>query len=349
MEVAISQLALLCSVGRLADQGVAAIRAGVSRPHPIDTFPLVDPHTQELIPLIGHPIRGYAEGFNLLGYWRRTASGVLDELKQKINVLTEGYWRETALILALPFLVGGRFQVEQEPTIDLKAALMQPLCRAAKLAIAKENMHVCMRGHVAAIEAMILARQLIANQCVRQVLVIATDSYLDSLTLEWLATEGRLKCPENPTGLAPGEAAAGILVEGADCCSRPLANVDHLEVSSSASGENRDGEVLSRLLRSTVAKSQQQFGGDIVCDQNGELWRAKQLSGARLLARDSVHPNCRIVMPAISIGDTGAASAAVSLIVAATALYRGYASSEKSIVLASSECGDLGAAMLSRT
>ena len=71
-------------------------------------------------------------------------------------------------------------------------------------------------GHAAAAAALVRAEQLITTGICRRVLVAAVDSLVDPMSLDWLAAEDRLRGPETPDGLAPGEAAVCWLLGPAD-------------------------------------------------------------------------------------------------------------------------------------
>ncbi len=69
-------------------------------------------------------------------------------------------------------------------------------------------------GHAAA--ALRRAEELITGGSCRRVLVAAVDSLLDRQSLDWLAADDRLRGPETPDGVAPGEAAVCWLLGPAD-------------------------------------------------------------------------------------------------------------------------------------
>lgn len=71
-------------------------------------------------------------------------------------------------------------------------------------------------GHAAPAAALLRADELIASRACRRVLITAVDSLLDPLSLAWLVSTDRLRGPETPDGVAPGEAAACWLVGPAE-------------------------------------------------------------------------------------------------------------------------------------
>jgi 3-oxoacyl-[acyl-carrier-protein] synthase-1 len=107
---------------------------------------------------------------------------------------------------------------------------------------------------------------------------------------------------------------------------------------------------LSRALARTleVASPRAPFVGDLISDQNGENWRAGELSYARLRLTGRLGEGLRLMLPAISLGDVGAATAGVAVCVAASALVRGYSASDRVLIAASSEGGQVGSVSLRR-
>ena len=77
MRVVISACGLVTAVGRSAPAACAAIRAGIARPRRVSYFMALDEETQEETPVTGYPIRGYTEGFNMVGCWLRLARGAV--------------------------------------------------------------------------------------------------------------------------------------------------------------------------------------------------------------------------------------------------------------------------------
>jgi 3-oxoacyl-[acyl-carrier-protein] synthase-1 len=90
------------------------------------------------------------------------------------------------------------------------------------------------------------------------------------------------------------------------------------------------------------------FLGDLISDHNGEEWRANELAGARLRLHNKVHPESPLVLPCSCLGEVGAASGAVGMCIAARAFTRKYSKGDRTLILMSSERGDVGAACLKR-
>jgi 3-oxoacyl-[acyl-carrier-protein] synthase I len=114
------------------------------------------------------------------------------------------------------------------------------------------------------------------------------------------------------------------------------------------SGRNNRGVSLAQAIQQAlqVGGISSPFRGDVISDHNGEEWRAVELAGARILLHAHLGPDAVLVLPATCIGDVGAASGAVAVGVAVRAFIRHYASGDRSLVLCSSDHGDVGAILL---
>jgi len=90
------------------------------------------------------------------------------------------------------------------------------------------------------------------------------------------------------------------------------------------------------------------FNGDLISDCNGEEWRAQELGSARMRLGNELGNATRFLFPGSSMGDVGAASAALGICLGVRALQRGYARGDQSLVIASSDYGAVGAVGLFR-
>lgn len=358
MEIAVTGLGMVTTVGSDARAACAAIRAGIARPREIPSFTLLDVETCEESCLVGHPIDGYADGFAVSGAWLRLALGSLDDLVRSASLPGPeelGFWQRTGLVVVAPALLLHRFGEGADDPADLRAAYLERLLELWGPQIAPASAALVAGGNAGAIVAVEEALAAIAGQVADRVIVLGADSYLDDLSLGYLSEADRLKTEDNPAGLAPGEAAASLLLEPVSAARRRGARVEALlsaaasdrEPRAFLSGDQSQGEGLGRAIRRclTEAGGPLPFEGDLVSDLSGEPWRAHELATATVRASDLLR-SARSVHPAASLGDTGAASGAISLCVAARSLARGYARGRRVLVVASSEDGLVGAAEL---
>ncbi|HYO73064.1 MAG TPA: hypothetical protein VEU33_44080, partial [Archangium sp.] len=217
MELAITSLGMISSVGHSVGPACAAIRAGIVRPQPLHSFRVLVSQPIEEVPLTAHPIRNYTEGFALVGRWLRLASGAWADLLQYGSFPDRSYsdfWKRTGLVVAIPFPDEESLSGQKEQDLELlKGAYVLPLLKIADVPLRPENAHLLWSGHTGALDALCHAKRMLESTEVERVIVLAADSYLDEALLEGLLSQRRLKTPSVPCGLMPGEAAACFLVE----------------------------------------------------------------------------------------------------------------------------------------
>ena len=149
-------------------------------------------------------------------------------------------------------------------------------------------------GHAAPAAALLRADALLTSRTCRRVLVAAVDSLIDPLSLAWLASTNRLRGPETPDGVAPGEAAACWLIGPAE----PAA-LAQIATGHQPTGPRSAVADAERWLR---AAGETPRGRDWV-DLTGEPWRARAWGQtAHRLGR------AEEVVPADGWGDLGAAA-----------------------------------------
>lgn len=198
-------------------------------------------------------------------------------------------------------------------------------------------------GRTAAIELVDRAGQLLAGGQVDRVLLVVADSLVDPDRHESLDTAGRVRSSRSPAGMMPGEAGAGLVL-----------TADGAGPHILGTGHGRELQPIAGPTISTGSGLQQAIGGLL---PDGPVWALPDLTGedyrARewglLLSRLSPRLNVgRLTHPASSIGDCGAAGAAVQLAIAATGLQRGWAGSAHALVTAAADDGRRSAALLGK-
>jgi 3-oxoacyl-[acyl-carrier-protein] synthase-1 len=358
MGLAITGLGMVSSLGLGVIQACAALRAEIVRPRELVYFQVLEEDSQELVPLMGHPIHGFTDGFAPLGRWLRLVRGAVDDLLAQGSVpggTDKGFWQRTGLIWVGPVLDEARFLEPRQlgPQV-LKQAFLQQLLQVLELPLAPSGLHSIHLGHAGTAAALQLAREQLASASVERFLIVAMDSYLDRLSLEWLHAHRRLKAPDMPVGLMPGEAAVCVLVEPLSRARRsgtPVQGfVTHAEVGQEphpfAARSRNLGEGLSQVIGAALSRGLPPgvaFQGDVISDLNGESWRASQWGHTAVRLRSQFQGRTRLVLPCASLGDTGAASGAVGLCSAIRSFARRYASGPYSLVVSSAEHGATGA------
>jgi 3-oxoacyl-[acyl-carrier-protein] synthase I len=361
MELAITSLGMISSVGYGVAPACAAIRAGIVRPQPLHSFRVLVSQPVEEVPLTAHPIRDYTEGFALVGRWLRLASGAWADLLQYGNFPDRShsdFWKRTGLVVAIPFpdeeSLSGR---KEQDLALLKSAYVLPFLKIANVPLRPEHTHLLWSGHTGALEGFCHAQRMLESTGIERVIVLAADSYLDESLLEELLSQRRLKTPAVPCGLMPGEAAACFLVEpqwGTRARrARPEAMVRAVTTARderfSMAGPHT-GTLLAQVIERALdmAGLTSPFLGDVHTDLNGENWRASHVAHAQLRLSQRLSPDIRIRASAHSLGEVGAASGAVAVCIACRSYQRGYALADTSLILMLSERGHFGAMLLER-
>ncbi|RJS21811.1 hypothetical protein DRW03_15845 [Corallococcus sp. H22C18031201] len=358
MTLALTSMGMLSSVGHDVVAACAAIRAGITRAAPIIGTDVLDLDSGEMIPVTGHPVRGVTEGFHFLGLWTRLAERAVRNLiayGQLPEPEQAAFWSACELLVVTPSLVPARYPVLDEPIeLDfLKQDYAETVLEVTGLAIPRTRIRAFPEGHVGVAAALEFAERSITGGHAARCLIVAVDSYLEPDTLDWLASRQRLKHGDHPVGLMPGEAGIALLLEApraaetrqgrVDAWVQTLALTDTRRPLEAKDGR-RDGIALAEAL-SAVLPPRAPFRGDLLVDLNGEEWRAREF-GSALARLGSTVAEARVVMPALFLGDTGAASGGVSICVAARAFARGYARAPEAIVLSLAESGRVAALRL---
>jgi 3-oxoacyl-[acyl-carrier-protein] synthase-1 len=348
--------------------------SGIARPKELGYFTVVDPELQEPQGVVGHPIEALTEGFHLFGLWLRVGIKCLEDLLGRAAATLGDSPRgaaplgpRVALIAVTPDIRSARFMSEGDESADaLRAPYLDRL--AKRFGISPALTYAVPAGSTGVFAAIETADALLAEGRVDRVVVLAVDSLLDTLSLDWLASAHRLKSVSAPTGLMPGEGGAALLLErpggsGLGVTVRAVAAETHTEgeLTSAARGA-RLARVLRRCLdRSAVAAGVADgaalagvadaigaagAGSLLVSDQNGEQWRAEEMGYCGLHLADRWPARAEIVLPALSVGDTGAAGATLGCCIGALALKYPPAAARESVVVASTIEGSAGAALL---
>lgn len=351
----IGSVGMISAVGHDAASSTAAIRAGVGRPRPLPGLATLDLDAGAARAAVGHPIDGVTNGFAGVGLWKRLGErAVSDLLRQGSNSRDRSRWSSAGLLLVLPLLDPHRFLLDEAVDPEaLRSDVGVALVELLELPIVPSNVEVLCGGHAGTLAALEMAIARISSGVVERCVVLAVDSYVDDCSLAWLASGMRLKMDEEPTGLVPGEAGGCFIVESA-AAARRAGNSPRVAVKTVRTGHTRkrwsdstgrDGIELARTLETVVAGGAP-FAGDVLIDLNGEGWRAREIGGALTRLQGVFGPGVRWLTPATSLGDTGAASAAVAVCVAVGAHQRGWARGAESLVVSMSDDGAVGAARI---
>ena len=210
-------------------------------------------------------------------------------------------------------------------------------------------------GHAGGFEALDQARTWLRAGQADAVVVAGVDSYLAPETLEWLEAEEQLHGAgplNNAWGFIPGEAAGALLLATAgSAVSGGWADVLAVglgrESKLNKSGEVCIGEGLTQALRRAL----DEVAGagvidNVVCDMNGEAYRADEYGFCGLRVRDRLRDPTDFLAPADCWGDVGAAGLPLHLLLAASACRKGHAKGPLTLLWGSSDGGGRGAAVI---
>lgn len=340
IRAAITGVGLSTALGQTAGS-CAALRAGTSAPRRLPfEISLGDGESEAAV---GYP-NELADGFSQIGAWVRLASLSLDDLQHHaaLELADPPLLARGALAIALPAVSRDRFgwDLSREPR-GLHDEVALPVADLAGVPALGSTALLATDGHPSAFGAW--SALLASADGPERILSVAADSYVDEPTVSWLSAEGRLKGPDRPTGLMPGEAGAALLLETDRAARQRAASVlGWVEAVSIARprpgraraaprGEDAEdarwlppaapglGRTIADVVRRVLppAPDGAPWRGDLYLDLNGEYWRADAWGHAAVHLRSQVDLDaCRLSLPADSLGETGAAGACVAVALA---------------------------------
>lgn len=332
-DLAITGLGLVTPVGLNAAASVAALRAGVSR---LSQLPYLEimVDRDEAGPVIGAEVPRLPAGRHGIERLKRllepsfrealTDAGADETTRLGVYLGTSG---------ARP---GGRVLSQ---TRGLRDALLAVQEQGLQITVAK----LVPAGRAAALQAIRVAAEALEQGQVDLALVGGADSWVSPRALLWLRQNGKLAEYPRRTGMMPGEASGFLALENVDRARNRGARIYARLAASSgrhepvAYGEASNAVALAQAVRAVWSDVLDQHIL-MLTDQNGERYRATEWCFAEPKALN-YYRTMQWLTPANCIGDTGAASGAVTLAWAATALRRGYARTNQALVWGASDEG----------
>ncbi|NVJ09477.1 hypothetical protein HUW63_30150 [Myxococcus sp. AM001] len=304
---------------------------------------------EQEVPLVGHPIAELMDGFQGVGRWFRLGRFALSDLLRYSGLESSdsAFWRQCGFIVCVPGLDPERFAFPPEDARLLPRRFLQ----SARLPIPGANVSFVDEGPLGPLIALQQIRKKLDEGTWQRAIVLAVDSLVDASSLRWLKAARRLKTPERPTGLMPGEAGACLLVEA------PRGGLagDTVWITGCAADRSQGakasavqrGMTLSRVIQEALGGT---VGvGDVLGNHNGEVARATAWGTARTnLAAERLAVHHRESWPAISLGDVGVPGAIVAISMAARAFARGYARGDASLVWSIGDDGAAGSCVVQR-
>jgi hypothetical protein len=383
-DVCLTGLGMTTSLGDDAVTSCAAARARMVNPSTIDLFKVGDPENMEGSPVKVHAACDVTRGFEGDARLLRLLVSALADLWSTTDAASFG--DKPRFYLSLPHpqrIYMGLPRFEEEARADLEEEIRELgpgsdprvwaeglLRRALRLSectvLDKKHVDypvvgaVALSGTSGVIELLAQVASDLQTREASAAIVIGADSLLDIPTLDWLERTARLKTPNRPAGLMPGEAAACLVFERRDQARRRGAReLGSLVALASAnelvpllSGGHASGHALAHAIVevASVAAWSERHQVWFIVDQNGEIDRAEEWGATvtHLVARSAVYSAPQLWYPAISFGDTGAAYGAVAIGMAARAFRRRYEPHRNAVVASSSDGAARAIAVLQR-
>jgi 3-oxoacyl-[acyl-carrier-protein] synthase-1 len=327
-------------VGLDAPSSCASIRAGISRiaaDHPFP--PPMDPQYVALVKA-RHFLRPTPTDWLLNLATRALKECVRDEPPPPDQV---------ALFICPP----ERFR--KHPGLDRldDTALLQQLRTRTGIRITAHSA-VLHSGQAGIVEGLSRAHDLIATGRVTHCIVGGVDSLANAIDIERLRKAARLYVEGNPQAVIPGEGAAFVCVSGTHRGRRlrslgQILGVGTARESKTALGpEFSQGDAMREALGQACDGARVHEGslGWVSSTFNGERYGAWEAMLFRPRFYRTRREHLPITYPAMAVGEMGTAAGALSIIVAAMAITRGYAPGGYAMCEMASEEGLRGACIV---
>ncbi len=329
-------------LGFTAESSFAAVRAGISS---INEHPLfIDKQDEPVRMALDYELK---PGFGVSDRLIEMAKSALGEICTKVDFNQLGL-EDVALFLALPEERPGWHEHDIQ---TVKNKLHQ-----LSLPIKFKSIELFPKGHAAGLTALNIAAGRIKDGQSEMCIVLGVDSYSDFETLEWLDNNRQLANAYNRGAFFPGEGAGAVVIAATKMLSRykldSLAIIRKLAMATETKRIKTDtlclGEGLTECVKEVVKSLRlpEQAIDGIICDINGERYRAEEWGFVILRCADAFVNPTAYDLPATYWGDVGAASGPLFLGLAVTAGKGEWAKGNRYMIWTSSESGHRAAILL---
>ena len=360
--IVITGTGMVTPVGLSVQSGCAALRAGISMMNELATHRVEGDLITE--PVVGSrvPLEWF-DGEPETEEWPGHDRFKLPEPFPKESYVASGIARINELALPAFFEILSQLDFEKEPQdktglyigfneheadVDKTVTLLQ-----VETGIEFDPGLAFTEGRAAALMALDTAIKDINEGSINGAFVGGIDSLIRTPILERLDHEGILRSASRPQGVIPGEAGAFIYIEKMKTAvkknRKPVATIlatDCGEEPTTGSDKPNRAIGLTRVLHSVRKESGLADPPLVVCDLNGDRYRAIEWSLAETRALGHLHGDSTTLHPADCIGDTGAASSMVNIIWATEAFRKEYAGSDQSLIWGASDNNKRAAAII---
>ncbi|NJM83927.1 MAG: hypothetical protein HC844_17075, partial [Tabrizicola sp.] len=204
-------------------------------------------------------------------------------------------------------------------------------------------------GAAAGLASLRHAGDLLAGGEVRHVLIAGVDSLVNPHDIGRLLAANRLMNDDNPKGFVPGEGAAAVcLTQRAGKAGRGctiLATGSATETDTAATDRFSQGRAMLAALKEAAGGGEPEVDF-VLSNVNGERYAFWEATLAHARFYRTRRERLPTVYPAMTVGDIGAAGAALSLVIARDAFETGYAPGKIAMAEIASESGLRSAAIL---
>jgi 3-oxoacyl-[acyl-carrier-protein] synthase-1 len=340
----------VCAIGRGLRQVYASVRAGLGGQR---TSAVHDRHLEPVIMALfpEEALEPLAAAVDARGWPAR----LVRMLRLAAPALREAAAAAPAAARPLPLFVGLPESRPGGAPARSDAEIVKALAEQSGLILDQAASKIFARGRAAALLALQAGLRCLAERRAESVLIGGVDSFLDLALLAELDLERRILGGRVMDGFIPGEGAAFLLLgtgRGSAASQAPCAvavrgvgtaeDPGHRYADQPARGEGLAGAI-DKLLAALPRPPEPV--GSIFAGFNGESFGAKEWGVARVRHNRLFAPAARIEHPADCYGDTGAATGALLLALAYTALARADRAGP-ALVFASSDRADRACALL---
>lgn len=212
-------------------------------------------------------------------------------------------------------------------------------------------------GAAAGLGLLAQASALLGQGAVDRVMLAGVDSLVNPIDLARLAAANRLAGGGTSQGLVPGEGAAAVMLSArAPSGPRPTCAILSIATAREENSVLSEGFSQGRAMLSALREASRKGEADgepfvdfVVSNGNGERYAAWESMITRARFYRTRRDRTPAAMPAMSAGETGAASAALALVVVRDAFALGYAPGRVAMAEIASDDGLRSAAMLRTT
>lgn len=352
-KICITGLGMISAVGPDVKTSCASIRAGIVRPLKLNNYYVYsrDYEDYEDGLVTGYPI--YIDEYDNS---KEKIFSMLENVLKDLHCYSgaeDGFIKDSPLFISLP---------SKERNLINKNEIMEFLEHIQNYNFNPSNVTLFDIGNSGMMFAMTDAMNAMHDNKYKMAMLVGVDTLVGYDDLKYFNDKNRLKTELNSTGFMPGEAAAAILIENQSSAQKRGAPIEAI-IQSCATGfepnsvlsEAKPSAVgLSKVINTIVeAEDSKKIIIDIIIsDINGEDYRFHELGLLHTKGLTKIQGEKIVLHPASVLGDTGAASAGISICVAVRGMARGYLKSSEAkelsnaLILSSSDTGERGGILL---